>query len=804
MKFTLSWLERFLDLTDVKLENIINALTNLGLEVESVSPPSPLLKQFIIGEVLECVKHPNANKLSICCVNDGKNVLNIICGAPNVRVGLKIVLAPVGSIIPSNNIKIEKRKIRDFHSEGMICSSEELGLGEESDGIIELDNNVKIGKKFVEECSWALDTVIDIAVTPNRSDCLGVFGIARDLAAYGIGKLKTLTKTQKRKSFGASPIKTKIADSDACSLLVGRYIKGLNNLKQTPIWLKSTLNLIGENSISPIVDVTNYMNLSFGRPLHAFDADKLEGDIHVRLAKKGEKILTLKEEEIELENQDIVVTDNKKICALAGIMGGDNSKCEEKTKNIFLEAAVFNPVSIAKTGQRTKINSHAKYRFERGIDPDFTVEGVEIATNMITEICGGEISDLAIVGNTSSKKITINFDYNLVTKLSGTVIKQEKIKSILIKLGFEIEDISNDKIKVTVPSWRHDITIPEDLVEEALRIYGYDNIPTTYISSPKTINAVQIPHNNTTAMHVRSTLAALGFDEMITWSFMSSKLAEEFNLLDKSPILSNPISKDLDVLRASLLPNLLSSIHKNNARSFKDLSIFEIGNVFENKKFSQTKMLCALRSGNFSEKNIFQDTREFDFFDLKSDILNLLKTTFNIKPETIDFSESDKLPSWYHPNKAAVISINKKILGYIGEIHPSILKTMKINNPTLGFEVFIEEIPYESEKPYISFSNYQIVSRDFAFIINKDTPASELINAVQSVDSNIIKKIDIFDLFTKSLAEKNKKSIAIRVTLQALDHSLTEKELSDLSTEIIKSVDTKIGGILREQYTKNI
>ena len=653
-------------------------------------------------------------------------------------------------------------------------------------------------KKFIDECPWASDIVIDVAITPNRADCLGVYGIARDLAAYGIGKLKPL-KIKKTISSYSSPITAKINDLKACPLFIARYIKGINNSQPSPPWLKEALNSIGENSISPIVDITNYMSYSFGRPLHAFDADKIQGTVYARLAKKGEKMITLKEDEIELEAQDIVIADDKKICSLAGIMGGENSKCTNETKNIFLEAAVFDPILIARTGQRTKINSDAKYRFERGVDHDFTTRGIEIATNLIKEICGGSPSDLTIAGNPISKKKIINFDLDLVLKLSGTFIKKEKIKSILKKLGFEIKDTTAKKIKVPVPSWRNDITIPEDLVEEILRISGYNNIPTIPISTSSAINSVAIPFRSTLELQARSTVSALGFDEIITWSFMASGVAKEFGLLDRSPALANPISEELNVLRASLLPNLLHSIHKNNVRSFNDLSVFEIGNVFENKKFSQTKMLCALRSGNISEKNIFENSRVFDFFDLKSDVLILFKNVFNIQPEQINFAVSKELPDWYHPGKAAVISINKKLLGYIGEIHPSILKTMEINYPTIAFELFIQEIPYHKKEKLTHFSNYQMVSRDFAFILNKNIPASELIQAIKSIGNDMIKDIHIFDLFTGTTIGEDKKSIAIRVTLQASDHSLNEEEISNLSSHIIKSVQTKTKGVLRKQ-----
>jgi phenylalanyl-tRNA synthetase beta chain len=860
MKFTISWLEKFLDLNGCKVDQIATALTQLGLEVETVSSPSPLLAQFIVAEIVDCHKHPKADKLNVCSVNDGENTLNIVCGAPNVRPGLKIVFAPIGSIIPANNIKIEKRKIRDIESEGMICSASELGIGEDSGVIIELDPYLKIGNKFIDECPWLADIMIDISVTPNRADCLGVYGIARDLAAYGIGKLKPLPKLKMNPSSYVSPLHVEVNNTKACPLFIGSYVKNIDNSMQTPLWLRTTLNSIGEKSISPIVDITNYINYAFGRPLHAFDADKLEGGLQVRFAKKGEEMTSLSGDILALGEQDIVVADDNKICALGGIIGAENSKCTTETKNIFLEAAIFNKILIAKTGQRTKINTSAKYRNERGLDFDFTLDGLEIALDMIQEICGGEASDVIIMGNPVASERSIDFDLGLVLKLSGTVIHEETILEILERLGFKIKNKSDAKIQIIIPSWRNDIAIPEDIVEEVLRINGYDKIPTIPIGTTKAINSVPIPQEGTVIMQARSIFGALGFDEMITWSFMSSKLAKQFGLLDKSPVLANPITTELDVMRASLIPNLLSCIQKNNARSFHDLSLFEIGNVFENEHFSQIKMIAAVRSGKSSADNIFKDSRPFDFFDIKGDVLQLLETLFNIDPEEINFSppllihshsvipaeagtqynkksleevnrnlkkkeidlfeESSsvlgpglrrddgmdgvryddgkkELPSWYHPGKSAIISIDNKVIGYVGEIHPSILKIMDISHPTFATELFVKEIPPLTTAKAQSFSDYQPVARDFAFILDNNVTASELIKSIKSIGSSLVKNIHIFDLFTGPTIGEDKKSIAIRVKLQADDHSLTEAEISKIAQQIIEAVKLTTGGVLR-------
>jgi phenylalanyl-tRNA synthetase beta chain len=798
MKFTISWLEKFLDLKGVEAEVIISALTNLGLEVESVVYPSPLLKQFIVAEVVECKKHPTSDKLSVCSVTDGTNLLQIICGAPNVRAGLKIVLAPLGSVVPANGLKIERRKIRDVESEGMICSASELGLGEDSGLIMELEPDLKTGNRFIDECPWAQDTLIDISVTPNRGDCLGVYGIARDLAAYGVGKLKALPPIKINPAPYPSPIGVIVENTQACPLFLGLYFKGIDNSKQSPVWLKAALNSIGEKSISPAVDITNYMNYSFGRPMHAFDADKLEGDLTVRLAKKGEEVLSLSGDQITLVEQDVVVADDHKVCALGGIVGGENSKCTAETKNIFLEAAVFDSIVISNTGQRTKINSDARYRFERGIDHDFTLTGIEIATDMIKEICGGEASDILIIGNPVAPQKIITFELDLLVKLGGTAIKKERAKEILQKLGFEITNDAGDSLEVLVPSWRNDVSIPEDLVEEILRINGYDNIPTIPIPTTKTINSVSIPAEDSLELRTRSTLAALGFDEMITWSFMSSKLAKSFGLLEQSPALANPISAELDVLRVSLIPNLLSCIYKNNARSFHDLSLFEIGNVFENKTFSQTKMICAVRSGKTSEDNIFKDSRSFDFFDIKGDVVKLLESVFSINSDEITFVASKELPSWYHPGKSAIILLGNKTIGYLGELHPSTLKLMDINRPTAATELFIQDIPYKAKPVPTSLSNYQIVSRDFAFVINKSVQSSELTTAIQALANPLIKTIHLFDLFTGAALGEDKKSIALRVTLQAQDHSLTEQEINTIATQVIEAVQAKTKATLRE------
>lgn len=794
MKFTLSWLKRFLA-TDASISQISLALNSIGIEVDEIIDRTNELSDFIVGVVQDLAKHPDADTLSCCKVSDGINVIDIVTGAANVRKGLKVVIAPVGSIIPSNRLKMEKKNLRGIPSYGMLCSESELLIGENSSGIMELAENVSVGKRFIDAFPEYVDPVIDVSITPNRGDCLSVYGIARDLAAYGIGKLKQIELSDISHS-QESPIKISIQDVENCPLFVGRYFSGVQN-QESPRWLKILLAAIGENSISALVDITNYMNYSFGRPLHVYDANKIKGNIRVRFAEENEIFKDLKDRNLQLNSADIVIADNKQALGLAGIIGGDSSKCDIDSTEIYLESAVFNPINICKSGRRLNIHSEARTRFERGVDHEFSVKGAIIASNLIQEICGGKAGFLQICGNESAIKSSIEFNLGKVKTLGGIDIGNSQIKSILTELGFECSDIKNSKMTVIVPSWRHDIHIDEDLVEEILRIHGYDNIPSKELPRVESINAAVLSEDRKKIELARILMASQGYDELVTFSFMSSKIAKIFNLFQEDLCLANPMSSDLDILRKSITPNLLGSVSKNNLRSFKDLSFFEIGTVFRSAKVGDQKtIISGVRSGYNNLDNIYKDSRKYDFFDVKQDVKDLL-SIWNLDVDNLKYS-NEATPSFYHPGKFTTLKIKNQVVAHVGEIHPSILQKLKIETNVVAFELFIDMLPDNKQKTTQTFSDYQQVSRDFAFIVDKNLNSSNIIKAIKAQNSRFIKDIRIFDVYCGEELGVDKKSIAINVLLQAEEKTLSNEDISQISNEIIALVKNRTNAKLRD------
>ena len=785
MKFTLSWLKEFLE-TDASLNQISEKLTALGLEVEEIIDNSASLKDFIVAEILEATQHPNADKLRVCKVADGAGERQVVCGAPNARAGIKVVLATEGIKIPANGMTIKKSTIRGVESNGMLCSNEELGLSGDSAGIIELPLDAKVGESAI----YALgvdDPVIDIAITPNRADCLGVYGIARDLAAAGLGKLKPL-KLPEYKALNNSKISVNLANEN-CSKFIGCYISGVKDCA-SPAWLQNRLKAIGIKSISAIVDITNYINISYSRPLHAYDADKLNGNLTVRLATENEKFSALNDKEYLLTKNDIVIADEKNTVALAGIIGGKESSVSETTQNIFLEAALFDAVSIAKTGRRLAIDSDARYRFERGVDPEFILQGAKLAVGLILEICGGEASEFLSLGKTIDIQKTINFDYNKVFALGGVVIEKEQIYNILQLLGFEC---AGELIKI--PSWRADIDCEAALIEEVLRVYGYDNIPENampYAQSCKLSAAQQ----RTSLM--RKELAVRGLNEIYSWAFLAEKQAKNFGV-DNPLKLLNPISADLDVMRPNLLANLLSAIARNSARGFSSLGLFEIGNAFEDVSEAGHKLYASgIRSDKFINRNHLGASREVDLFDAKSDLFSVLEIA-GLSPDKLQISR--EVPAYYHPTRSGRISLGGKItLGYFGEIHPLILADFDIKQRVVAFEALLNNIPLpkskNKSKSLLYISNFQSAERDFAFIADEKIQVVDIIKAIEKAEKNLIKKVNIFDIYIGKGVESGKKSVAISVSLQANDRTLTDKEIEDISTKIISEV-ANLGVTLR-------
>lgn len=795
MKFTLSWLKQFLD-TESSVESIAENLTDIGLEIEEVIDRRYELKDFQVARILNTKPHPNADKLKICSVESMLGILQIVCGAPNARNGIYVVLAPIGSVIPNGNFKIKESEIRGVKSAGMLCSEKELMVGSNSNGIIELPEYAKIGDQFVKYYGLN-DPVFHISITPNRGDALGVYGIARDLAARGIGKLKPLDIPIIKPQFDTK-FTLEVKNHNACPLFVLCEIQGINNT-ESPDWLKKILQNIGVGSTSPVVDVTNYIAYSFGHPMHAYDADKINGGLIVDVINSDSKFQALNKKEYKLSGNDLIIKDNSAIHCLAGIIGGEESSCSENTKNIILEAACFNPDYIAKTARRLQIETDSKYRYERVVDQAFTKTALDIATRMIISICGGQGSNALIRGETTVSTKSILFSKNHLTDVAGITLDINEIANILIKLGFTINSIVNDdSINVQVPSWRHDIELKEDVIEEIIRIYGYNKVPTTplyNIEVTKIINAKQRRHSD-----IRRLVASYGYNELVTWSFIDRDKAKLFGNIKEELTLVNPISSDLNYMRPTLIPNLLSIIAKNQMRSFKDMGFFEIGPVFNGTNIEDEYIfISAVKCGYNIPKNCHINQKLVDVFDIKSDVAGILDfISYPIEKFQIT---TCSLP-YYHPTRSASLQIGKNIVGYFGQIHPLVLKRFEIEQEVVAFELNIDSIPLSKQKfskrEECRVSDFQAVVRDYAFIIDIDKPVGEILSYAKNIDKKLIRSVRLFDVYTGKNLEPGKKSIAISFTIQADDRTLTEEDLNNLNNLIIVNIERKFSAVLRK------
>ena len=801
MKFTVDWLKNHLD-TKFNNNQIIDKLTNIGLEVESFESSTSELDTFIVAKIINAKTHPNADRLKLCDVDIGSDkTIEVVCGAPNAKNGLLTVYAPPGSIIPKNQMKLSVSKIRGVTSYGMLCSESELLLSNESDGIIELKNNKyanKIGEKYFKNTS---EKVIDLSITPNRPDCLGVRGIARDLSAAGAGKLK-INKKSNLKYRGNQNINVTIKKEKAqgCTIFGSCLIKGVTN-KESPKWLKDKILSLGQKPISAIVDITNYVMFDLNRPLHAYDADKIDNEIIVRSSSKGESFEALDNKKYILENDMCVISDRSGVLGLGGIIGGTRSGTEYSTKNILLESAYFLPRSIRKTSKQLNIDTDAKFRFERGIDPLSIEEGLIKASELIKQICGGEISKLDVKKIDNYKKTIINFDPFLFEKTTGFNVENKELIKILEKLGFDVS--KNKKIlKLVVPSWRPDITQSIDIVEEIVRIKGYEHINT---SEPiKTRLKPTLNYYQKLFHFLQRAVASKGYLETVTWSFTDSKINQMFKENDEEIPIVNPISSDLNVLRNSIFPNLLFYLKKNLDRGFKDISLFEIGPAFKGKNpGDQLTVIGAVRAGKVSRLSWNDKERIVDTFDVKKDVIQSLCEAGIDKDDIVI---DDKTPSYYHPGKSGGVYQNKNeknALAYFGEIHPNIIKKLDIKTESLViFEICLDYIKESKQKIKDSkseykFSDFQKSERDFAFIINKNFKSQELVNIIKSVDNKLIKLVRVFDVFEGENIPEGKKSIAVNVTIQSEEKTLNENDLDNINKLIISSVESKSGAKIR-------
>ena len=801
MKITYEWLKDHLK-TNQKEEKLLEQLTNVGLEVESVSNLSEGIKLFKVAKILKTEKHPDADRLKVCDVDIGeKEIKKVVCGAENAKKDLITIYAPPGAVIPKSGLKLVVAKIRGVTSYGMLCSESELNISDESSGIIELLASKyanKIGKSFFESSNKNL---IDLSVTPNRPDCLGLRGIARDLAASGFGKLIE-SKVKKNKSSLRQSIKVKINKEkiQGCSAFGSCLITNVKNI-ESPKWLKDKLISIGEKPISAIVDITNYVMFDNNRPLHAYDADKIEKGIIVRNSKSGEEFTALDKKNYKLENNMCVISDNKGVLGLGGIIGGTRSGTELNTKNVLLEAAHFDSRSIRSTAKKLNIDTDAKFRNERGIDPLSIEAGLNKAASLIKEICGGQISKIDIQKIENFKNIVINFDQKLFEKTMGIKISNSEIIKILNDLGFKIKK-GNKFLKLTVPSWRPDVSLPIDIVEELARIKGYDKIKTI---EPKRERLKPTLNKTQKLFHfLQRSVASKGYHEVITWSFTDSKFNNLFRGENKEIKIVNPISSDLGVLRNSVFPNLAMYLNKNIDRGYKDISLFEIGPIFMGKNpGDQAIVICGISTGKKSRLSWLEKERDVDIFDIKKDVIQTLSETGY---DPVKFVIDDETPEYYHPGKSGRIFLNAgkdKVAAYFGELHPRIIKNIDMKtNVLFGFEIFLENLKQSKkslndQKSKYLVSDFQKSERDFAFIIDKKIKAQDLINIISNVDKSLVQSVKIFDVYEGNNIPEGKKSVALNVTIQSNEKTLKDKDLEEINNSIIKSVENKTGAKIR-------
>ena len=801
MKITYDWLKDHLQ-TNKSEKLLLSKLTDVGLEVESIENTSIDLNKFIIAKIVKAEKHPNADRLKVCDVDIGnKKIVVVVCGASNAKNGLLTIYAPPGAIIPKNNMKLSVAKIRDVTSYGMLCSEAELNLSNESEGIIELEKNKygkKIGKKYFEEKTSRL---IDLSITPNRPDCLGVIGIARDLSATGFGKLK-VDKNKSIKFKGNNKVSVKISKekNQGCLAFGSCLIKNVKNI-ESPKWLKNKLISVGQKPISAIVDVTNYIMLDLNRPLHAYDADKINKGITVRNSKNGEKFKALNNKEYKLKEGMCVISDNSGVLGLGGIIGGITTGTEFTTKNVLIESAYFTPRSIRKTSKLLNIDTDAKFRFERGVDPLSIEKGLIKAAQLIKEICGGDINKIDIQKIGKFKDTYIIFDINSFYRTAGFKLSTKAMVKILNNLGFGVK-VNKKILKLKVPSWRPDVTQEIDVIEELMRIYGYDKIkqiePIKDRKKPTLDKAQKLFH------FLQRAIAAKGYREVITWSFTDSRVNDQFKSNSKDIEIINPISSDLNVLRSSILSNLIFYLNKNLNRDFKDLLLFEIGPVFYGSNpGEQETVIGGLRSGKIDRLSWIEKERNVDIFDVKKDVFQTLAEAGYDKSK---FFVDDNVPNYYHPGKSGRVFLNKakdKVVAYFGEIHPIIIKKMNIKTESLiAFEIFLENLkenkkPLKDQKTKYSISDFQKSERDFAFIIDKNFDTQALVDIILNTDKELIKDVNIFDVYEGEKIPNDKKSIALNVNIQSIHKPLKESDLEKLNNLIITNVEKKTGAKIR-------
>jgi phenylalanyl-tRNA synthetase beta chain len=803
MKLTLSWLKEHLD-TSATLAEIVETLTRIGLEVEHVHDPAAQLKDFTIAQIVEATQHPNADRLRVCKVSTGAgDLVQVVCGAPNARAGLKSVFSAPGTYIPGKKITLGKGVIRGVESLGMMCSFEELELATESDGIIELPDDAPLGAVYAQ---WAGldDPVIEINLTPNRPDAAGVHGVARDLAAAGLGVLKEKEIVPVAGAFPC-PVGVSLDFAEGEKQLAPffglRLVRGVKN-GPSPDWLQRRLREIGLRPINALVDITNFMTFDRARPLHVFDAKKVKGALVVRRAKQGETLLALDGRTHELDETMVVICDDNGVESIAGVMGGEVSGCNDDTTDVLIETALWDPQNIAHTGRKLGIVTDARYRFERGVDPDFALPGIELATKLVLDLCGGEASDLVIAGAIPRERRRVAFPWSETQRLAGIDVSQADAQSILERLGFTIEKTSPEGADVVAPSWRPDIEGKADIVEEIVRILGVDAIPSTPLPRLEGVAAPVLTPMQKRARTARRALAAQGLVEAVTWSFISAGQAEAFGGGSAGLKLANPIAADLSDMRPSLLPGLIAAADRNAARGLSDQELFEVGQIFLDPSDKGQRLAAAgIRRGLAGAgRHWSAPARRAGAFDAKADVMALLGA---LGAPTGGLQIVAGGPAWMHPGRSATLQFGPKaVIGHFGEVHPRALKALDVEGPIAAFEIILDMLPAAKAKPTkikpkLELADLQPLSRDFAFIVDRAAPAGDLVKAVAGADKALITAVSVFDVYEGVGVPEGKKSVGVAVTLQPREKTLTDAEIEAVSEKIVAEAAKKTGATLR-------
>ncbi len=808
MKFTLSWLKDHLD-TDTPIDEIATKLSAIGLEVEDIDNPAEKLAPFTIARVLDAKQHPNADRLRVCQVEiaPGQPPVEVVCGAPNAKTGLVGVFAPLGSHIPGTGITLDKRPVRGIVSNGMLLSERELELSEDHNGIIELDASFadKIGTRYIDALGLD-DPVIEVKLTPNRPDCTGVRGIARDLAAAGLGTLKPEPKLAKVEGSFDCPIEIRVDFSpetlSACPVFAGRYVRGVKN-GPSPDWMQARLKAVGLRPISALVDVTNYISLDRGRPLHVYDADKLKGAIRARLGKTGESFLALDGRTYTVDDTMCVIADDSAVLGLGGIMGGEDSSCTETTTNVLIESAYFDPLRTAATGRKVSLQTDARYRFERGVDPAFVGPGLDLATDLIIQVAGGAPSKARVAGEAPEGRKTFAFDFRRVPKLTGLAVKDSDSRKILTALGFEIEG-KGPEVQVTRPSWRPDVHGSADLVEEIVRIIGLDQVPSTPLPRVYGVTQAVLTEGQRRTRRARRVLAGRGMVEAVTWSFIPRAQSELFGGGAESLELANPISVEMSSMRPSMLPGLLTAAQRNRNRGFANIALFEMGQAYAGDQPKDQRLIAAgVRAGAAqlagSGRHWSAPAEDAGVFDVKADVFAVLAAL------GVDASRAQivrEAPAWYHPGRSGVLRLGpKNVLAHFGELHPKMLAALDVAAPAAAFEIFLDALPPEKKRsrarPAMTSADLLPVRRDFAFILDEAVSAGDVMKAASGADKALIADVTVFDVFVGKSLGDGKKSVGVEVTLQPKERTLTDAEIEAVAKKVIAEVKRATGGEIR-------